>query len=92
MQSWKCCAPAYFVCYHIIIGWLEPLVSRIKENFTNVLVPVIDVINDDTLTLQYSGAANAAAGGMNWGLIFNWHTVPEHEQKRRNYKDYLPFR
>ena len=76
----------------IFIGWLEPILSRIKENDTNVIVPVIDVINDETLKFQYMGSGHAAAGGMNWGLIFNWHAVPDAEKRRRNYKDYLPFR
>ena len=66
--------------------------SRIKENKTNVVVPVIDTINDETFTLNCQAAKHTQAGGHTWGLIFTWHYPPEYERKRREYKDYLPMR
>ena len=65
---------------------------RIKENDTNVPIPVIDSIFDDTFRLHYQAAKHTSVGGMNWGLIFTWHAIPESERKRRQYKDYLPVR
>ncbi|KAL3832577.1 hypothetical protein ACJMK2_024210 [Sinanodonta woodiana] len=73
-------------------GWLEPLLDRIGRNYTNVVVPVIDVISDENFQIQYSAAKHVQAGGFEWNLIFNWHYVPENERKRRNYLDYTPFR
>ncbi|XP_052245473.1 polypeptide N-acetylgalactosaminyltransferase 5-like isoform X2 [Dreissena polymorpha] len=76
-------------------GWLPPLLSRIHENETNVLVPVIDVIDLDTF--GYQGQVNTDiksvyVGGFDWGLLFNWHPIPQEELKRIEYKTYLPVR
>ena len=64
-------------------GWLEPLLDRIARNSSNVVCPVIDVI--DTETLEYQGNGYFAVGGFDWNLQFNWHGVPEHENKRRGH-------
>lgn len=66
-----------------VSGWLEPLLGRIAENKTNVVTPVIDVIDDETLRYQYSGAKSTSIGGFDWNLQFNWHAIPERERKRR---------
>ena len=50
---------------------------------TNVVIPVIDTI--DTETLEYQGATDFLLGGFNWNLEFTWHPVPEHEDKRRGH-------
>ncbi|KAL3832574.1 hypothetical protein ACJMK2_024207 [Sinanodonta woodiana] len=73
-------------------GWLEPLLDRIGRNYTNVVVPVIDIINGENFQIHYNAAKYSQAGGFGWNLIFNWHNVPEHERRRRNYLDYIPFR
>lgn len=55
---------------------------RIKEEPSAVVCPVIDVI--DWNTFQYLGnSGEPQIGGFDWRLVFTWHTVPEHEQKRR---------
>jgi len=64
-------------------GWLEPLLDEIARDSTNVVCPVIDVINDDTLA--YQGGSYFAVGGFDWNLQFNWHSLPEHERKRRTH-------
>lgn len=76
-------------------GWLLPLLARIKNNSTNVVVPVIDVIDDETF--GYAIAANTDVrsvhvGGFEWGLIFNWHPIPKHELERINYQGHVPIR
>lgn len=65
-------------------GWLEPLLDRIARNSTNVVCPVIDVINDDTLEYHYRDSGGVNVGGFDWNLQFNWHAVPEHEKKRHS--------
>lgn len=37
------------------VGWAEPLLSRIEEERTAVLVPIIDVIEADTLAYSTNG-------------------------------------
>ena len=73
------------------LGWLEPLLSRIGENISHVVTPVIDVINDDNLQYQFSSAKTTSVGGFDWNLQFNWHAIPEHERKRRK-SDVEPIR
>ncbi|XP_063778877.1 polypeptide N-acetylgalactosaminyltransferase 12 [Pseudophryne corroboree] len=64
------------------VGWLEPLMERIREKETAVVCPVIDVI--DWLTFEYLGnAGEPQIGGFDWRLVFTWHVVPEKEQRRR---------
>lgn len=48
-----------------------------------MVCPVIDVI--DWNTFQYLGnPGEPQIGGFDWRLVFTWHAVPEHEQKRRS--------
>ena len=44
---------------------------------------MIDVI--DTETLEYMHNGYMAVGGFDWNLVFNWHSVPEYENKRRGH-------
>lgn len=55
-------------------GWIEPLLVRIKENNTNVVMPIIDIINADTFTYSSSPIVR---GGFNWGLHFKWENLPK---------------
>ncbi|KAG9510500.1 putative polypeptide N-acetylgalactosaminyltransferase 9, partial [Fragariocoptes setiger] len=74
------------------IGWMEPLISRINQNSTAVVCPVIDVINDRTFEYQYRTDDDSInVGGFDWSLIFNWHPMPASEHKRRK-NDFDPVR
>jgi len=65
-------------------GWLEPLLDRIARDSTTSVCPVIDVIDTETLAYQMpQDNGYFAVGGFDWNLQFNWHAVPEHEEKRR---------
>lgn len=67
-------------------GWLEPLLTRIYQDQTAVVCPVIDVISDKTFEYHYKNDANAiSVGGFDWNLQFNWHSVPDREKKRRKH-------
>jgi polypeptide N-acetylgalactosaminyltransferase len=66
-------------------GWLEPLLDRIARNSTNVVCPVIDVIDDDTLEYHYRDSGGVNVGGFDWNLQFNWHAVPDHEKSRHEH-------
>ena len=55
-------------------------------------MPVIDTIADDTLQYGYQGPTSVYVGGFDWGLLFNWHAIPDTEMKRLKYKTHLPVR
>ncbi|XP_048455303.1 polypeptide N-acetylgalactosaminyltransferase 13 isoform X2 [Rhincodon typus] len=63
------------------VGWLEPLLARIKENRNAVVCPIIDVISDDTF--EYMAGSDMTYGGFNWKLNFRWYPVPQREMDRR---------
>ncbi|XP_066929018.1 polypeptide N-acetylgalactosaminyltransferase 13-like [Clytia hemisphaerica] len=63
-------------------GWVEPLLARIAEDRSNVVVPIIEVLNADTL--EYSAANNPdQRGGFGWDLMYKWKPIPLEEQKLR---------
>nr|KAG5704807.1 hypothetical protein BaRGS_015190 [Batillaria attramentaria] len=72
-------------------GWLEPLLDRIAANKSNVVCPVIDVIEDETLRYQYGSAKSTSIGGFDWNMQFTWHAIPEYERVRRG-SDIAPVR
>ncbi|KAI1293869.1 Polypeptide N-acetylgalactosaminyltransferase 5 [Halotydeus destructor] len=71
-------------------GWLEPLLSRIAEDRTRVVCPIIDVISDENF--EYIPASDMTWGGFNWKLNFRWYRVPQREVDRRKGDRSLPVR
>ncbi|XP_066302391.1 polypeptide N-acetylgalactosaminyltransferase 1-like [Branchiostoma lanceolatum] len=56
------------------VGWLEPLLDRIRQNRTNVVCPVIDAIDDRSFAYL---EAQTLRGGMDWKeLKFEWRSIP----------------
>ncbi|KAL4636234.1 polypeptide N-acetylgalactosaminyltransferase 13 isoform X1 [Arapaima gigas] len=72
------------------VGWLEPLLARIKEDRKAVVCPIIDVISDDTF--EYMAGSDMTYGGFNWKLNFRWYPVPQREMDRRKGDRTLPVR
>ncbi|KAE9555502.1 hypothetical protein FO519_001270 [Halicephalobus sp. NKZ332] len=62
-------------------GWLEPLLSRIKEDRKAVVCPIIDVINDRTFA--YQKGIEMFYGAFSWSLQFRWYAVPPKIAKAR---------
>lgn len=60
------------------VGWLEPLLLRVKHSHQNVAVPVIDIINQDTFVYEPSPLVR---GGFNWGMFYRWDQIPELTEK-----------
>ncbi|CAL8072157.1 unnamed protein product [Orchesella dallaii] len=58
-------------------GWLEPLSDRITRNWTNVVCPIIDVIDYETLEYKMSERSITAVGGFTWDMVFNWKTATD---------------
>jgi polypeptide N-acetylgalactosaminyltransferase len=48
------------------VDWLQPLLSRIYENRTTLVSPVIDIINANTF--EYT-ASPIVKGGFNWFVL-----------------------
>lgn len=71
-------------------GWLEPLLTRIANDRTTVVCPIIDVISDDTF--EYVTASDQTWGGFNWKLNFRWYRVPARELERRHNDKTAPLR
>ncbi|KAG8298901.1 Polypeptide N-acetylgalactosaminyltransferase 1 [Homalodisca vitripennis] len=77
-----------FLDAHCEVGtqWLEPLLQRIKEKRTAVVVPIIDWIDD--LTLEYTpdvdGGLLVEVGGFSWSGFFSWHDITDRELNRRH--------
>ncbi|MFH4980575.1 hypothetical protein AB6A40_007284 [Gnathostoma spinigerum] len=63
-------------------GWLEPLLSRIREDRKTVVCPIIDVINERTFA--YQKGIELFRGGFNWNLQFRWYAVPPKMAKERS--------
>lgn len=65
-----------FLDSHIEVnqGWIEPLLDRIKENRSNIVMPIIDIISPDTFAYSSSPLVR---GGFNWGLHFKWENLPK---------------
>ncbi|XP_055306428.1 polypeptide N-acetylgalactosaminyltransferase 3 isoform X2 [Sitodiplosis mosellana] len=71
------------------IGYLEPLLARVKENRKNVICPVIDIISDDNF--GYLKSFELHWGAFNWQLHFRWYLLSASELKNRNADVTHPF-
>ena len=63
------------------VGWLEPLLDRIRRDPRTVAVPVIDIISSSDFS--YSQTPANIIGGFTWDMQFNWHSLPRNLQNRR---------
>ncbi|KAI0239338.1 Polypeptide N-acetylgalactosaminyltransferase 11 [Lamellibrachia satsuma] len=66
------------------VEWLEPLLERIHESRTNVAIPIIDIVNQDTFEYE---ASPLVRGGFNWGLHFRWDSLPDNMLREK--EDYV---
>lgn len=63
--------------------WIEPLLDRIKSDPHNVVCPIIDIIDAETMKYIKSPICN---GGMTWSLIFKWeYPSPSYFEDVRNF-------
>ena len=56
-------------------GWLEPLLDRISQNTSTVVVPVIDIIDEDTFRFD-AHKYLIGIGVFNFNLQFTWKSIP----------------
>ncbi|VDN07741.1 unnamed protein product [Thelazia callipaeda] len=53
--------------------WIEPLLVPIQENFTRVVLPVVDLINPKTFEFSKAMITKSV---FNWQLKFSWKYIP----------------
>ncbi|XP_050292814.1 polypeptide N-acetylgalactosaminyltransferase 1 [Anthonomus grandis grandis] len=61
--------------------WIEPLLSRIEEDRTAVLVPIIDVIEANTLAYSTNGDQSFQVGGFSWSGHFTWIDIQDENDR-----------
>lgn len=66
-----------------VVDWLEPLLARIQESRTSVLVPIIDVIDAKDFQYSANGYQHFQVGGFSWNGHFDWIDVPKRERERQ---------
>ncbi|KAG5882553.1 hypothetical protein JTB14_007160 [Gonioctena quinquepunctata] len=65
------------------VGWAEPLLSRIEDESTAVLVPIIDVIEATNLAYSTNGDSSFQVGGFSWSGHFTWIDIQNEEDKHK---------
>ena len=68
--------------FQVSIGWLEPMLARIAENRTRVVVPVVDSISDTDFGYR-KVAEPIERGGFNWRLGFRWKPTPNYNKRNK---------
>ncbi|XP_066928328.1 polypeptide N-acetylgalactosaminyltransferase 13-like isoform X2 [Clytia hemisphaerica] len=64
------------------LGWIEPLLAKIKEKKSNVVMPVIDEISETDF--HYNAVPEPFQRGVfKWRLEFTWRPIPQYEETRR---------
>ncbi len=62
-------------------GWLEPLLSRVRENPRRLASPVIENIN--LSNFGFEPVSTFLRGGFDWNLDFFWEWLPAPDRARR---------
>ncbi|XP_019875284.2 polypeptide N-acetylgalactosaminyltransferase 1-like [Aethina tumida] len=63
--------------------WIQPLLSRIEDDKTAVLVPIIDVLEAKTLAYSTNGDTSYQVGGFSWSGHFTWIDVQNAEDRKK---------
>ncbi|KAL1501593.1 hypothetical protein ABEB36_006890 [Hypothenemus hampei] len=61
--------------------WIEPLLSRVEEDYTAVLVPIIDVIEASNMGYSTNGDSSFQVGGFSWSGHFTWIDIQNENDK-----------
>ncbi|XP_010078108.1 PREDICTED: polypeptide N-acetylgalactosaminyltransferase 5 [Pterocles gutturalis] len=67
------------------VGWLEPLLERVRLRRTKVACPVIEVISDKDMS--YMTVDNFQRGIFTWPMNFGWRQIPQEVIKKNKIKE-----
>ncbi|PIC19303.1 hypothetical protein B9Z55_024899 [Caenorhabditis nigoni] len=81
-----------FLDSHIEVseGWLEPLISRVADDRTRIVAPIIDNISDEDF--GFSTGRIDLWGGFSWILSFKWFDMNETDAQKLIAKKAEPIR
>lgn len=65
------------------LGWIEPLLDRIKKNPATVVSPAVGHIDATTFELIPQTSKNLQIGGFEWDLKYIWRPIPKFILKHR---------
>ncbi|KAM8806892.1 LOW QUALITY PROTEIN: polypeptide N-acetylgalactosaminyltransferase 5 [Eudromia elegans] len=67
------------------VGWLEPLLERVRLSRTRVACPVIEVISDKDMS--YMTVDNFQRGVFTWPMNFGWRQIPQEVIEKNRMKE-----
>ncbi|KAM4897932.1 polypeptide N-acetylgalactosaminyltransferase 5 [Sylvia borin] len=67
------------------VGWLEPLLDRVRLRRTKVACPVIEVISDKDMS--YMTVDNFQRGVFTWPMNFGWRQIPQEVIEKNKIKE-----
>ncbi|KAM6398599.1 polypeptide N-acetylgalactosaminyltransferase 5 [Pluvialis apricaria] len=67
------------------VGWLEPLLERVRLSRTKVACPVIEVISDKDMS--YMTVDNFQRGIFTWPMNFGWRQIPQEVIEKNKIKE-----
>ncbi|KAL2302063.1 hypothetical protein Nmel_009471 [Mimus melanotis] len=67
------------------VGWLEPLLDRVRLSRTKVACPVIEVISDKDMS--YMTVDNFQRGIFTWPMNFGWRQIPQEVIEKNKIKE-----
>ncbi|XP_074857813.1 polypeptide N-acetylgalactosaminyltransferase 5 isoform X2 [Carettochelys insculpta] len=67
------------------VGWLEPLLERVRLNRKKVACPVIEVISDKDMS--YMTVDNFQRGIFTWPMNFGWRQIPPEVIEKNKMKE-----
>ncbi|XP_009999378.1 PREDICTED: polypeptide N-acetylgalactosaminyltransferase 5 [Chaetura pelagica] len=67
------------------VGWLEPLLERVRLSRAKVPCPVIEVISDKDMS--YMTVDNFQRGVFTWPMNFGWRQIPQEVIERNKIKE-----
>ncbi|XP_061219776.1 polypeptide N-acetylgalactosaminyltransferase 5 isoform X3 [Neopsephotus bourkii] len=67
------------------VGWLEPLLERVRLSRTKVACPVIEVISDKDMS--YMTVDNFQRGIFTWPMNFGWKQIPQEIIEEKKIKE-----
>jgi polypeptide N-acetylgalactosaminyltransferase len=72
----------------VTVGWLEPMLARIKQNRKTVAIPLTGGI--DPHDMKFTPGSTHSYGIFSWSLFFYWGTMPDRIKNRTRPMDPYP--